>query len=92
ERLGIEAPGDADWSAESAAIAAVFKQKTRDQWATLLEGTDACVAPVLSLDEAPAHPHMRARGVYRAVDGVVQPAPAPRFSRTPLARRGVEPC
>ena len=92
ERLGVDAPADSDWGAESAAIAAIFKQKTRGQWAALLEGTDACVAPVLTLDEAPDHAHMRARGVYRTIDGVVQPAPAPRFSRTPLARGGGEPC
>ena len=108
ERLGIDAPQETDWDAESATLAAIFMQKTRDEWAALLEGTDACVAPVLTLGEAPAHPHMRARGVYRDVDGVVQPAPAPRFSRTPggeprpaaasgsgraaLGRWGVEPC
>jgi alpha-methylacyl-CoA racemase len=106
ERLGVDAGSDGDWNAESRTLAAVFVQKTRDEWAALLEGTDACVAPVLTLDEAPAHPHMRARGVYRDVDGVVQPAPAPRFSRTPgpaqapasdggrtaLGRWGVELC
>jgi alpha-methylacyl-CoA racemase len=85
ERLGIDAPRDASWDAEARALAAVFKRKTRDEWTALLEGTDACVAPVLSLYEAPAHSHLRARGVYRALDGVVQPAPAPRFSRTPGA-------
>jgi len=51
----------------------------------LLEGTDACFAPVLSLDEAPHHPHNRARGNFAEVDGIVQPAPAPRFSATPAA-------
>ena len=85
ERLGVVARDETDWDAESAALAAVFKQKPRDEWAALLEGTDACVAPVLTLDEAPAHPHMRVRGVYAEVDGVVQPAPAPRFSRTACA-------
>ncbi|HEY0382644.1 MAG TPA: CaiB/BaiF CoA-transferase family protein [Candidatus Elarobacter sp.] len=83
EALGIDAPRDASWDAEARALAAVFKRKTRDEWTALLEGTDACVAPVLALHEAPAHPHMRARGVYRELHGVVQPAPAPRFSRTP---------
>jgi alpha-methylacyl-CoA racemase len=71
----------------AAAIAAAFKRKTRDEWAELLGATDACVAPVLGLDEAPEHPHMRARAVFERVDGVVQPAPAPRFSRTPGAIR-----
>ena len=79
DELGIDAPADAQ------TLAAAFKTKTRDEWAALLEKTDACVAPVLSFDEAPSHPHMRARGVYVEVGGVVQPAPAPRFSRTPGA-------
>ena len=65
--------------------AAIFATKTRDEWTRLLEGTDACVAPVLSLAEAPEHPHLRARGSFVEVDGVRQPAPAPRFSRTPSA-------
>jgi alpha-methylacyl-CoA racemase len=85
ERLGVGAREETDWDAESATLAAVFKQKPRDEWAALLEGTDACVAPVLTLGEAPAHPHMRARGVYADVAGVIQPAPAPRFSRTACA-------
>ncbi len=87
ERLGLDAQLDADWGADSRALAAIFAQKTRDEWTALLEGTDACVAPVLTLGEAPAHPHMRARGVYCETGGVVQPAPAPRFSRTPGAVR-----
>jgi alpha-methylacyl-CoA racemase len=87
ERLGIAPPRDASWDAEARALAGVFKRKTRDEWTALLEGTDACVAPVLTLGEAPAHPHMRARGVYHDAGGVVQPASAPRFSRTPGAVR-----
>jgi alpha-methylacyl-CoA racemase len=63
-----------------------FKTKTRDEWCELLEGTDACFAPVLSLEEAPHHPHNVVRASFVEVDGVVQPAPAPRFSRTPAAR------
>ncbi|HEU4398458.1 MAG TPA: CoA transferase, partial [Actinomycetota bacterium] len=63
--------------------AALFRTRTRDEWSELLAGTDACVAPVLGLAEAPAHPHNRARGTFVDVGGVVQPAPAPRFSRTP---------
>ena len=57
-------------------------RKTRDEWCALLEGTDACFAPVLALGEAPQHPHNVARGTFVELDGVVQPAPAPRFSRT----------
>jgi alpha-methylacyl-CoA racemase len=85
ERLGVDARRDIDWPAQSRTLAALFKQRTRDEWAALFEGTDACVAPVLTLGEAPAHPHLRARGVYLELDGIVQPAPAPRFSRTPGA-------
>jgi alpha-methylacyl-CoA racemase len=60
----------------------LFKTRTCDEWCALLEGTDACFAPVLTTDEAPHHPHNRARGTYVEIDGIVQPAPAPRFSRT----------
>lgn len=67
----------------------LFMTRTRDQWCELLEGTDACVAPVLDWDEAPKHPHNIARGVFVEVDGVTQPAPAPRFSRTPSAIQGI---
>ncbi|HYN46298.1 MAG TPA: CaiB/BaiF CoA-transferase family protein, partial [Allosphingosinicella sp.] len=63
-------------------LAALFGTRTRDQWCALLEGSDACFAPVLSLAEAPAHPHNRARGTFIDVDGVTQPAPAPRYSET----------
>jgi alpha-methylacyl-CoA racemase len=65
----------------------VFKTKTRDEWCAIMEGTDVCFAPVLSLSEAPKHPHMAERKIFVDVDGVVQPAPAPRFSRTPSAIR-----
>ena len=61
----------------------IFKTRTRDEWCALLEGTDACFAPVLTMAEAPHHPHNVARGTFVDVDGVKQPAPAPRFSRTP---------
>ena len=67
-------------------LAQKFRTKTRDEWTALLEGTDTCFAPVLSMDEAPDHPHLKARETFIEVDGVVQPAPAPRFSRTPSAR------
>ena len=66
-------------------LAAVFRTRTRAEWTELLEGTDVCFAPVLSLSEAPQHPHLAARGTFVDVDGVTQPAPAPRFSRTPGA-------
>jgi len=59
------------------------KTRTRDEWCELLEDYDTCFAPVLDMDEAPEHPHNRDRGTFVEVDGVVQPAPAPRFSRTP---------
>jgi alpha-methylacyl-CoA racemase len=82
--------GDRDFDARDDAglhtkLEALFLTKTRDEWSRLLEGTDACFAPVLTLAEAPAHPHLAARGTFVAVDGVVQPAPAPRFSRTASA-------
>ncbi len=71
------------WDAQKAMLAARFKCKTRAQWCEILEGSDACFAPILDFTEAPNHPHMKARGVFVQVDGVVQPAAAPRFSRTP---------
>jgi alpha-methylacyl-CoA racemase len=60
-------------------LTALFRTKTRDQWCELLEGTDACVAPVLSMVEAPHHPHNEARGTFMSRDGMVQPSAAPRF-------------
>jgi alpha-methylacyl-CoA racemase len=78
----------AAWPALSEKIAAAVKTKSREQWRTLLEGTDVCFAPVLSLAEAPAHPHNAARGAFVDIAGVVQPAAAPRFSRTPAAVQG----
>jgi len=71
------------WPAMRQAIAAAVRQRSRDAWCALLEGSDACFAPVLSFDEAPAHAHARARGAFVTIEGVVQPAPAPRFNRTP---------
>ncbi|HZQ26197.1 MAG TPA: CaiB/BaiF CoA-transferase family protein [Acidimicrobiales bacterium] len=73
------------WPALKEKIAAVFKQKTRDEWSALMEGTDVCFAPVLSMGEAPHHPHNKARQTFVEIAGVLQPAPAPRFSRTPAA-------
>ena len=63
----------------------LFLSKPRDHWCGLLEGSDACFAPILSLAEAPAHPHIAARGTFTEAGGVTQPAPAPRFSDTPAA-------
>ena len=81
----------ATWSAAKTLIASRFGQRTRAQWCEAFEGTESCFAPVLSLDEAPRHPHLQARGTYVDIDGIVQPAPAPRFSRsvpdTPLPFR-----
>lgn len=68
-------------------LAEVFAQKTRDEWCAIMEGSDVCFAPVLTLSEAPAHPANRDRKVYVEVDNMVQPAPAPRFGRTPSAIR-----
>jgi alpha-methylacyl-CoA racemase len=73
----------ADWPTLKARMADMFRMKTRAQWCTLLEGSDACFAPVLDLDEAPLHPHNVARHAYARVNGITQPAPAPRFSHTP---------
>ncbi|MBL8543976.1 MAG: CoA transferase [Hyphomonadaceae bacterium] len=71
------------WPAMTAKVAEVVKTKTRAEWNALMEGTDVCFAPVLSMAEAPAHAHNAARKAFVELDGVVQPAPAPRFSRTP---------
>ncbi len=88
QRLGLDDP---EWDAQmdrsrwpelKERIAAVIATRTRDEWCEILEGTDVCFAPVLSMAEAPEHPHNRARGTFTEVAGVVQPRPAPRFSRT----------
>ncbi len=73
------------WPERTEALAALFLTRTRDEWCALLEGTDACFAPVLTYEESLAHPHMTARDAYTEVDGLKQAAPAPRFSRTPGA-------
>jgi len=91
ERVGLAAedlPDQHDragWPLLRERLAAVFRTRTRDEWCRLLEGTDACVAPVLSLLEAPTHPHNQARATFVDVGGTPRPAPAPRFSRTPSA-------
>lgn len=81
-----------EWPALKQKLAAVFRSRTRAQWCELLEGTDACFAPVLAMEEAPAHPHNVARGTFVPAAGGVQPAPAPRFDRTPsqLPRKAPE--
>ena len=70
------------WPIKREKLEALFKTKTQRQWCDIMEGTDVCFAPVLSLAEAPDHPHNKARGTFVDVEGVTQPAPAPRFSRT----------
>jgi alpha-methylacyl-CoA racemase len=85
ERIGVELP-DRDDPANHATIRGAlirrFKELTQAEWAEVFDGTDACVAPVVPLAEAPAHRHLAARGTFVERDGVTQPAPAPRFSRT----------
>ena len=96
ERLGLD-PADFPqfdqdgWPEQKRRLAEVFASRTRDEWAEVFEGSDACVAPLLSLAEAPDHPHNRARQAFVEVDGAPQPAPAPRFSRTPGAVRSAAP-
>ncbi|WP_250516891.1 CaiB/BaiF CoA-transferase family protein [Caballeronia sp. INDeC2] len=75
----------AQWPAVHAIFAARFSTRTRDEWCALAQGREVCIAPVLSMAEAPNHPHLRARETFVVNDGVTQPAPAPRFSRTPGA-------
>jgi alpha-methylacyl-CoA racemase len=70
------------WPALKERLAEVIATRTRDEWATIFDGTDGCVVPVLGLGEAPTHPHNTARRSFVTLDGVTQPAPAPRFSRT----------
>ncbi|MES2532222.1 MAG: CaiB/BaiF CoA-transferase family protein, partial [Pseudomonadota bacterium] len=88
-RCGVDDPlfdqqmDPARWPLLKLRLGDVFRMKTRDEWCALLEGTDACFAPVLDWDEAPLHPHNAARQAFVTVDGVLQPATAPRFSRTP---------
>nr|WP_084727373.1 CaiB/BaiF CoA-transferase family protein [Rhodococcus yunnanensis] len=76
--------GDRDrWPEMREILTAKFESKTRDEWAAIFDGTDACVSPVLTFGEAPEQPHLQARGTLIEVDGVTQHRPAPRFSRTP---------
>lgn len=95
-RMGLDAPlfedrmDPAQWPAHKAILAQAFLARPRDEWAAIFADSDGCVAPILSMDEAPAHPHNAARGTFTTVQGAVQPAPAPRFSRTP-AELGAPP-
>lgn len=77
-----------EWPKVQEKMAALFRTRTRDEWAKILEGSDACAAAVLGLFDAPKHPHLAARQTFVTADGYVQPAPAPRFSRTPSAIQG----
>ena len=92
QRIGLDASFIARqydrrcWPEMRAAITALIQARTRDEWSALLEGSDACFAPVLSLAEVASHPHAQARQAYTEVGGVVQPAPAPRFSRSQPAQ------
>ncbi|WP_218628273.1 CaiB/BaiF CoA-transferase family protein [Variovorax sp. dw_954] len=77
------------WASMREIFEAIFRTRTRDEWVDVMAGRDACFSPVLTLDEAPAHPHMQARAVFSRFDGVLHPSPAPRFDRTPGGlRRG----
>ncbi len=98
EKTGIDADGinqndRATWPEMRDRLAAAVKTKTRDEWCEILDGSDVCFAPVLSLAEAPEHPHNIARGTFVEVGGALQPGPAPRFSRTPaeIARPSPNP-
>ena len=84
-RLGVDVPqGESpeEWAAHAAVMAERFREKTRAEWEDEIVDRQTCATPVLSLSEAPQHPHHRARGTFVEIDGVVQPSPSPRFSRT----------
>jgi alpha-methylacyl-CoA racemase len=97
QRLGISAadiPAQHDrsaWDAQRRRLAEVFATRTRAEWCTLLEGTDVCFAPVLDMDECVKHPHNVARRTHIEFEGVMNPAPAPRFSETPSELRSAPP-
>ncbi|PTT75640.1 carnitine dehydratase, partial [Pseudomonas sp. HMWF010] len=80
-----------EWPELREKLAAVIRTKTRNEWCELMDGTDVCFAPVLTMDEAPNHPHNAARETFVEINGVVQPAPAPRFSATPGEIQGPPP-
>ena len=85
ENLFRDQMNPARWPELKVELTRTFLTKTQAQWCEIMEGTDVCFAPVLSIFDAPEHPHNKARGSFLEVDGVMQPAPAPRFSRTPPA-------
>jgi alpha-methylacyl-CoA racemase len=96
-RLGLGTAGlpeqydRSGWPALRAAFSDVFASRTQAEWVAVFDGSDACVAPVASPAEAPAHPHNAARGTFIDVGGVIQPGPAPRFSRSARSRPGPPP-
>lgn len=79
------------WARHQEVFARVFRSKTRDEWSDVLAGVDACATPVLTMSEAVEHEHARARGSYVEIDGIRQPGPAPRFSKTPAVARPAPP-
>jgi alpha-methylacyl-CoA racemase len=79
------------WPVLREAFTTAFATRTRDEWAAVFDGTDACTTPVLTFGEAAGHPHLAARGTLAELEGAVQPSPAPRFSRTPAATPGPPP-
>ena len=97
EKAGLEDPAfkaqmnRAEWPDLKAKLAAAIKTKTREAWCEIMDATDVCFAPVLTLKEAPSHPHNAARKTFIEVAGVTQPAPAPRFSATPGEVQGPPP-
>lgn len=97
DKLGLETSDIPDrmdrdrWAEHKKRLTELFLDKTRDEWCQIMEGSDVCFAPVLSMAEAPEHPHNKERGTFVEIDGVVQPGPAPRFSRTPGAVQGPPP-
>ena len=97
EKTGLASEGlpdvadKASWPALRERFTELFASKTRDEWCDLLEGSDACFAPVLPMSEAANHPHIKARGTIVEFEGLLQPAPSPRFSRTPAEIRSAAP-
>ncbi|MGF1597653.1 MAG: CaiB/BaiF CoA transferase family protein [Acidimicrobiales bacterium] len=97
EKLGLDPAAIPDrmdrerWAEHKVTLTRLFLSKTRDEWCEIMEGSDVCFAPVLSMGEAPEHPHNKERGTFIELEGVVQPGPAPRFSRTPGQVHGPVP-
>jgi alpha-methylacyl-CoA racemase len=87
EQARVRQPGPDRWAVDKALWAQLWATRTREEWIALLGHTDACVQPVLDWDERLEHPHLQARGTFVELDGIVQPAPAPRLSRTPSVVR-----